>query len=135
MCLAFCALQKNLPKAIKRVYVRILLFYICGTFIIGLLVSSQNPSLRLNSGTAKSPFVIAISSCGIKALPSIINACLLTSAWSAAYLVVARRRKQAFKAKFSPRGLLRGGTLGLCALNVFGGGLAYFFGKKEEKDE
>ena len=55
-----------------------------GTFIIGLLVSYKNPSLVLNSGTAKSPFVIAISSAGIKALPSIINACLLTSAWSAA---------------------------------------------------
>lgn len=56
-----------------------------GTFIIGLLVSSNNPALLLNAGTAgRSPFVIAISSAGIKALPSIINACLLTSAWSAA---------------------------------------------------
>jgi len=31
-----------------------------------------------------SPFVIAIQNAGIKALPSIINACFLTSAWSAA---------------------------------------------------
>ncbi|GAA6062623.1 hypothetical protein JCM10212_000285 [Sporobolomyces blumeae] len=37
------------------------------------------------SGTAASaPFVIAIQDAGIKALPSIINAALLTSAWSAA---------------------------------------------------
>lgn len=58
----------------------------------------------------------------------------ITSAWSAAYLVVARRRKQAFRNKFSPRGVLRGATLGLCAVNVVGGGLAYFFGKKEDEE-
>jgi len=77
--------RRNLPKAIKRVYIRILLFYIGGTAIIGLLVPSNNPDLNLSTGTAaSSPFVIAIQTAGIKALPSIINACLLTSAWSAA---------------------------------------------------
>lgn len=49
------------------------------------LVPSNEPGLKLNSGTAlASPFVIAIRKAGIPALPSIINACLLTSAWSAA---------------------------------------------------
>jgi len=77
--------RRNLPKAIKRVYIRILLFYIGGTLIIGLLVPSNNPELNFATGTAaSSPFVIAIQQAGIKALPSIINACLLTSAWSAA---------------------------------------------------
>jgi amino acid transporter len=79
--------RRNIPKAIKRVYVRILLFYIGGTFVIGLLVPSNSPGLNLaaTAGTAgASPFVIAIQKSGIKALPSIINACLLTSAWSAA---------------------------------------------------
>ena len=76
--------RRNLPKAIKRVYIRILLFYIGGTFIIGLLVPSNDPGLNLNSGdAASSPFVIAIETAGIKGLPSVINACLLTSAWSA----------------------------------------------------
>ncbi|KAG2117799.1 amino acid permease [Suillus discolor] len=76
--------RRTLPKAIRRVYIRILLFYIGGTLIIGLLVPSNNPNLNLNSGTtAQSPFVIAIETAGIKSLPSIINACLLTSAWSA----------------------------------------------------
>lgn len=27
--------RRNLPKAIRRVYIRILLFYICGTLVIG----------------------------------------------------------------------------------------------------
>ncbi|THH21448.1 hypothetical protein EW146_g85 [Bondarzewia mesenterica] len=77
--------RRNLPKAIRRVYIRILLFYIGGVIVIGLLVPSNNAELNLNSGTAAaSPFVIAISTAGIKALPSIVNACLLTSAWSAA---------------------------------------------------
>ncbi|TRM61471.1 amino acid permease/ SLC12A domain-containing protein [Schizophyllum amplum] len=77
--------RRNLPRAIKRVYIRILLFYICGTIIIGLLVPSNDPRLTNASGTAaSSPFVIAIENAGIKVLPHIINACLLTSAWSAA---------------------------------------------------
>ncbi|KAF8490299.1 amino acid permease-domain-containing protein [Gautieria morchelliformis] len=77
--------RKNLPKAIKRVYIRILLFYIGGTLTIGLLVPSNDPGLNLQSkNAAASPFVIAISRAGIKGLPSVINACLLTSAWSAA---------------------------------------------------
>ncbi|ELU37892.1 amino acid permease [Rhizoctonia solani AG-1 IA] len=69
--------RRNLPKAIRRVYIRILLFYIGGTLIIGLLVPSNHPNLNLNTGdAAASPFVIG--------LPSVINAALLTSAWSAA---------------------------------------------------
>jgi amino acid transporter len=52
--------RRNLPKAIRRVYIRILLFYIGGTTIIGLLVPSNHPSLNLNTGdAAASPFVIA----------------------------------------------------------------------------
>ncbi|KAF9454882.1 hypothetical protein P691DRAFT_799885 [Macrolepiota fuliginosa MF-IS2] len=77
--------RRNIPRAIKRVYIRILLFYIGGTLIIGLLVPSNAKGLNLADGTAaSSPFVIAVQSAGIKVLPHIINACLLTSAWSAA---------------------------------------------------
>lgn len=58
----------------------------------------------------------------------------LTAAWSAAYLVLAGRRKQGFGSKFGVRGLVRGATVGLCVANVVGGGLAYTFGKKENDD-
>ncbi|KZO99315.1 hypothetical protein CALVIDRAFT_548644 [Calocera viscosa TUFC12733] len=76
--------RKNIPKAIKRVYIRICIFYIAGTFIISLLVPYTNPSLGLKTSTAaKSPFVIAIQTAGINGLPSVVNAALLTSAWSA----------------------------------------------------
>ncbi|KAI0743645.1 amino acid permease/ SLC12A domain-containing protein [Daedaleopsis nitida] len=77
--------RRNIPKAIRRVYIRILLFYIGGTAVIGFLVPSNDKRLNLADGTAAaSPFVIAISNAGIKILPSIINGAILTSAWSAA---------------------------------------------------
>ncbi|PSR84154.1 amino acid permease/ SLC12A domain-containing protein [Coniella lustricola] len=76
--------RRAVPKAIKSVWFRLIVFYICSAFIIGLLVSPSDPSLNLGSTAAKSPFVIAIKNAGIPILPSIINAALLTSAWSAA---------------------------------------------------
>ncbi|KAF9517401.1 hypothetical protein BS47DRAFT_1339816 [Hydnum rufescens UP504] len=75
---------QNLPKAIKRIYIRILLFYIGGAWIIGWLVPSNDKHLGLTSDAASSPFVIAISRAGIKGLPSVINAAIVRSAWSAA---------------------------------------------------
>ena len=64
--------RRNLPRAIRRVYIRILLFYIGGVTIIGLLVPSSDPGLKLGSGTAAaSPFVIAIKRSGIKVLPGV----------------------------------------------------------------
>jgi amino acid transporter len=37
--------RRNIPKAIRRLYIRILLFYIGGVTIIGLLVPSNDPGL------------------------------------------------------------------------------------------
>ncbi|KAI0745638.1 amino acid permease/ SLC12A domain-containing protein [Earliella scabrosa] len=77
--------RRSIPRAIRSVYVRILLFYIGGVTIIGLLVPSNDEGLSLGDGTAAaSPFVIAMKNAGIQVLPSIINAVILTSAWSAA---------------------------------------------------
>lgn len=59
----------------------------------------------------------------------------LTSAWSAAYLVLARRRRQGLSSKFGARGIVRGATIALCLVNVVSGGLVYAFGKREEKEE
>ncbi|KAK5116747.1 hypothetical protein LTR62_007421 [Meristemomyces frigidus] len=56
----------------------------------------------------------------------------VTSAWSAAYVLLALRRKQQFTSKFGTRGLVRGATLGLCVANVVSGGLAYAFSKRED---
>lgn len=51
--------------------------------MVGLVVPSNSPDLLRGSGTAsESPFVIAARVAGIKVVPSIINAIVLTSAWS-----------------------------------------------------
>lgn len=77
--------RKNIPKAVRRVFWRILFFYVLGSLAIGVTVSSDNPALTAGgTGAAGSPWVIAIKSAGIKALPSIINAVILTSASSSA---------------------------------------------------
>ncbi len=51
--------------------------------MVGLVVPSNDPNLLRSTGNAsQSPFVIAATRSGIKAIPSIINAGVLTSAWS-----------------------------------------------------
>ncbi|PLW52625.1 hypothetical protein PCANC_06270 [Puccinia coronata f. sp. avenae] len=77
--------KKSLPSAIKGVAVRICIFYLLGTFIIGLLVPSDALRLHLHSHNAASlPFVIAIVNSGTKHLSTVINAILLLSTCSAA---------------------------------------------------
>lgn len=50
-----------------------------------MLVPSDNEDILQSTGTAaSSPFVVAFTSVGIKTLPSVINAGVLTSAFSAA---------------------------------------------------
>ncbi|KAI0199492.1 amino acid permease [Astrocystis sublimbata] len=80
--------RRNIPKAIRRVFWRIALFYVLAIFLVTLCVSSQDnrllDAIRNDApGAAASPFVIAIENGGIAVLPSIINAVILTSAWSA----------------------------------------------------
>ncbi|QIX01608.1 hypothetical protein AMS68_007125 [Peltaster fructicola] len=75
--------RRIIPTAIKATWVRVVLFYFCGAFIVSLIVSSDNAQLGTNSTAAASPYVIAIQAAGIETLPSIINACILTSALSA----------------------------------------------------
>ncbi|KIV81683.1 hypothetical protein PV11_03853 [Exophiala sideris] len=80
--------RRNIPKAVRRVFWRIAIFYVLAVFLMGMCVSAKDPRLlnAINSsapGAAASPFVIAITNGGISTLPSIINAVILSSAWSA----------------------------------------------------
>lgn len=75
--------RKAIPAACKRVFLRIFLFYMLAILVVGMLVASNDPRLDASSGNAaQSPFVIAASSAGIPAIPSIVNAVVITSAWS-----------------------------------------------------
>lgn len=71
-------------QKLQRVFWRVLLFYIVTIFFVGLIVPSDEKDLTASSGDASSsPFVIGATQAGITAVPSIINAVVLTSAWSA----------------------------------------------------
>ncbi|EXJ86914.1 hypothetical protein A1O3_03868 [Capronia epimyces CBS 606.96] len=75
--------RRVLPSVFKRVIYRLSLFYILGVLAVGILVPSNDPSLGSSKpGAGASPFVIGITRLEIPVLPHIINAMLLTSAWS-----------------------------------------------------
>lgn len=65
--------SRSIPRSIRNVYVRIFVFYVLGTFIIGLNTKSTDPLLGSASDASASPFVIAIQRAGIKVLPHIIS--------------------------------------------------------------
>ncbi|KAF2673720.1 hypothetical protein BT63DRAFT_451779 [Microthyrium microscopicum] len=60
----------------------------------------------------------------------------ITAGLSGLYILLASRRQQRLRQKFfSTRGVIRGATLGLCAVNVVGCGLAYTFGDRAKEAE
>lgn len=80
--------RRNIAKASRRYVWRLVFFYILGALSISVIVAYNDPTLvnALNQGkpgAGSSPFVIGIQNAGIKGLPHVINACILTSAWSA----------------------------------------------------
>ncbi|KAJ7109326.1 dicarbixylic amino acid permease [Mycena epipterygia] len=79
---------KNIPIAIRRTFFRILVFYVGGVFVIGLVVPSTDTSLFLankaKTGAAASPFVVASTLAGIRVLNHVINAAILIFVMSAA---------------------------------------------------
>ncbi|KAL8650115.1 MAG: hypothetical protein Q9210_004009, partial [Variospora velana] len=86
----------NIPKAVRRVFWRILFFYVLGSLPIGVLISYNEPRLlgaieNDEPGGAASPWVIAIYRAGVPVLPSIINAVILPSATSSAFLFTGSR--------------------------------------------
>ncbi|EPQ27447.1 uncharacterized protein PFL1_04985 [Pseudozyma flocculosa PF-1] len=80
--------RKTVPAAIKKTFLRIIVFYIGGVLLIGMVVDSKTPLLltatKKSTSAAASPFVVAINIAQIKVLPDIINAALLLFTVSAA---------------------------------------------------
>lgn len=75
--------RKIIPNALRMTFFRVLIFYVLSIFVVGILVPYNDENLGISTGTAEqSPFVIAFTRAGIKALPSIINAIVCTSAFS-----------------------------------------------------
>lgn len=76
---------QSIPKAIRQIFWRILLFYILAILIIGLLVPYDNPNLIGGdiADIAISPFTIVFEKAGFAFAASVMNAVILTSVLSA----------------------------------------------------
>ncbi|KAI2606771.1 proline-specific permease [Hypoxylon sp. NC1633] len=76
--------RRNIPKAARRFVWRLAIFYGLGSLIIGIVVPNNDQRLLSGSDASASPYVIGIARAGIAGLNHVINAAVLTSAWSAA---------------------------------------------------
>lgn len=75
--------RRNLPKAANRYFIRLIFFYILSILALGVICPSNNAALTSGGvGAKSSPFVVGINNAGISGLGSVINAAILTSAWS-----------------------------------------------------
>ena len=73
----------NVPRASRRYFFRLVFFYIFGVLAITVICPSDDINLTSGgAGAGSSPFVIGIKNAGIPILDSIVNAVILTSAWS-----------------------------------------------------
>jgi lysine-specific permease len=73
---------RNVPRAVRQVFWRILLFYILAIFVIGMLIPFTNESLASGDVT-KSPFTLIFERAGLAFAASVMNAVILTSVLSA----------------------------------------------------
>lgn len=80
--------RKTIPRAIRLTFYRILIFYVLSVFLLGMIIPYNSPELKAanksSTSSSASPFVAAIKVSGIKALPGILNGCILLFVFSAA---------------------------------------------------
>lgn len=84
----------NVPKASRRYFYRLIFFYIGCVLAIGVICSSKDSQLTNGgAGAASSAFVIGIQNAGIPVLNHLINAIIITSAWSSgnSFLYISSR--------------------------------------------
>lgn len=77
--------EKNIPKAIKQIFWRILLFYVLAIFVIGCIISYNDPNLLGGDleNIAISPFTLVFKHAGLAFAAAAMNAVILTSVLSA----------------------------------------------------
>lgn len=129
--------EKNVPKAIKSVFWRILLFYILAIFVIALLIPYTNPNLQ-NDDVMVSPFTLVFEKAGIAFAASLMNAIILSSLLSAGnsslyastrmlYSMAKEGQAPSIFAKLNKRGVPVAGMILTCAIGTLAI-LASFFG-------
>lgn len=75
---------KNVPRAVRKVFWRILLFYVFSILIIGLLIPYTDPQLLQNDvgDISVSPFTLVFERAGLLGAAAVMNAVVLTSVLS-----------------------------------------------------
>ena len=88
----------TMPRAFKAVFYRLTAFFVLGSLAVGTVVPYNDPTLKeaFSSGApgaAASPYVVAMDRLHIRVLPHIVNALILSSAFSAgnSYVFCASR--------------------------------------------
>jgi amino acid permease len=132
---------RSLPKAVKQIFWRILLFYILALLVIGFLIPSNDPRLLGGDETqvALSPFTIVFSKLGFEGAASLINFIVLTavlSAGNSAIYACTRMLWNLSKEKQAPKNLGRVNKRGVPVValifTILVGGLAFlssFYGE------
>ncbi|MNZ53028.1 Lysine-specific permease [compost metagenome] len=137
--------REHVPRAIRQVFWRIMIFYILAIFVIGLLIPYTEPNL-LKSGIENigvSPFTLVFEKAGLAFAASVMNAVILTSVLSAGnsgmyassrvlYSLAKRGKAPKALAKLNSRGvpvnaLLLTTLIGMAAFfaSFFGDGVVY----------
>lgn len=132
--------RENVPRAIRQVFWRILIFYIFSILVIGMLIPYTDPSL-LQSGVDNigvSPFTLVFEKAGLAFAASVMNAVILSSVLSAgnsgmyaSTRVLYAMAKQGMAPKWLGRLNSRGVPVGALIVTTSVGMLAFlasFFG-------
>lgn len=87
-----------MPRAYNKVFGRLMAFFVLGSLAVGINVPYTDPELvdaftSSEPGAAASPYVVAMNRLGITVLPDIVNALVLSAAFSAgnSYVYCASR--------------------------------------------
>lgn len=77
--------EKNIPRAVRQVFWRILLFYVFAILIISLIIPYTDPNLLRNDvkDISVSPFTLVFQHAGLLSAAAIMNAVILTAVLSA----------------------------------------------------
>ncbi|WP_068783537.1 amino acid permease [Paenibacillus phocaensis] len=137
--------REHVPRAIRQVFWRILVFYILSILVIGLLIPYTNPNL-LQGGVEHigvSPFTLVFEKAGLAFAASVMNAVILSSVLSAGnsgmyassrvlYSLALRGKAPKFLARLNSRGIPMNALLittlvGMVAFfaSLFGDGVVY----------
>ncbi len=134
--------KRSVPRAIRTIFWRILLFYMLAILVIGLLIPYTTEELA-SSDISQSPFTIVFEKAGLSIAASVMNAVILTSVLSAGnsglyastrmlYTLAKEGKAPRWLAGVNGRGvpvpaLLVTGAFGLLAFlaSFFGDGVVY----------